>query len=195
MSAPFRLLVVCEGNVCRSPWAEVLVRGHVGPDAAGRFRVASAGTHAAPGRRADPRLRALCATDRQRAEVGRHRSRRADVALLRAQDLVVVMERRHRQDLLDGWPEGLRRVVTLGEAEQLARIGPPTCGESELPVHELFAHRRSPAVQRSAEDVPDPVRGTEQDFADMGQRVRRMVDAFMPVVVAAVGVHHDREER
>lgn len=195
MNAPFRLLLVCEGNICRSPWAQVLVRHRLQLDAVDRFEVSSAGTHALLGRPAHPLLRLLCETDQQRSAVEQHRSRRVDMALLRAQDLVVVMEHRHRLDLLDTWPEGHRRVFTIGEVEQLARSGPPTPGEQELSVHEVFARRRSPRIQAGAADVPDPVRGSERDFLDMGQRLRQAVDAVVPVITAVIGVDHDREDR
>lgn len=195
MNAPFRLLLVCEGNVCRSPWAEVLVRHRLWADAVDRFEVSSAGTHALLDRPAHPLLRVLCETEQERSAIEEHRSRRVDVPLLREQELVIVMERRHRLDALDSWPEGHRRVFTIGEAEQLARSGPPTPGEQELSVHEVFARRRSPRIQAGAADVPDPVRGSERDFLDMGQRLRQAVDAVVPVITAVIGVDHDREDR
>ena len=197
MSPPFRLLLVCEGNVCRSPWAEVLVRHRLRADTADgphRFRVSSAGTHARPGQPAHPLLRVLCETDEQRAAVEQHRSRRVDVPLLREQDLVIVMERRHRLDLLDSWPEGLRRVFTIGEAEQLARTGPPTDGERRLSVHEVFSRRRSPRLGAGAADVPDPVHGSERDFRDMGEHLRRAVGAVVPCITAVNGADHDQKD-
>ena len=47
METGFRILIVCTGNICRSPAAEILTRhlliGRLGGRAASSFRVSSAG--------------------------------------------------------------------------------------------------------------------------------------------------------
>src|SRR4051812_32932148 len=49
----FRLLFVCTGNICRSPFAEILTRhllvGRLGGRVAGRFEISSAGVQAVVG--------------------------------------------------------------------------------------------------------------------------------------------------
>ena len=53
---PFRILLVCEANVCRSPMAEYLLRKSLsnGDGEAAGFELASAGTHGYEGIEMDP---------------------------------------------------------------------------------------------------------------------------------------------
>ena len=52
-SGPVRVLTVCTGNICRSPYAELLLREGFGWARPGAFEVTSAGTHALVGRPVD----------------------------------------------------------------------------------------------------------------------------------------------
>ncbi len=52
-SGPVRLLTVCTGNVCRSPYAAALLGAGLDWARPGAFRVASAGTPALVGRPVD----------------------------------------------------------------------------------------------------------------------------------------------
>jgi protein-tyrosine phosphatase len=96
-----RVLVVCTANVCRSPLAEALLRDRLARSRVGRrIAVASAGTRvAAPGRAPDPRLRPVLAEFG--ARLPRIRARQATAALLARADRILVMERRHRDELTE----------------------------------------------------------------------------------------------
>ena len=54
---PFRILLVCEANVCRSPMAEYLLRKSLADNGADTqaFELSSAGIHADDGAEMDPR--------------------------------------------------------------------------------------------------------------------------------------------
>jgi protein-tyrosine-phosphatase len=111
---PFRLVLLCTGNTCRSPLAAAAFREELGADAE-RVEVLSAGTAALAGQPAS--AGASEAASRAGLDLGSHRSRRPDAGLLRGADLVLVMEREHaraaealgadprRTHVLSEWPE------------------------------------------------------------------------------------------
>jgi protein-tyrosine phosphatase len=195
MSRPFRVLLVCEGNVCRSPWAEIAFRRAWPPGAHGTLVTASAGTRAADGQSAHPLLRPLTAHPEEHQHLDRHRARRIDAALVRGQDLVLVMERRHRADLLESMPTALHRTFTLGEADRLVRTAPPTADERGRPLHEVLARRRRPQRVTADEDLEDPAQGTAEDFRHMGRRVGAMADAIVPFIAAVTDTDTDTTRR
>jgi protein-tyrosine phosphatase len=114
VDTPLRLAFVCTGNICRSPMAEVAVAHLVARDdrVRGRIEVTSAGTarwHV--GSPMDPRARA--ALDRAGFTDPGTLAAYADGRYLDAQDLVVVMTREHRDDVLARVTFGAPRVVIL----------------------------------------------------------------------------------
>jgi protein-tyrosine phosphatase len=105
------VLILCHGNICRSPLAEVLLEEAVAadPELAGHVRVSSAGTsneHEGEGMHANSA--ALLA---QRGLRTRHQARRLTPALAARQDLILAAD---RQNLRDG------RVIAAGA------VGRPT---------------------------------------------------------------------
>jgi protein-tyrosine phosphatase len=97
-----RVAVICTGNICRSPMAEVAWRHLVADDSEldGRVEITSAGTakwHV--GSPMDPRARR--ALDRAGLHLDGTPAAFADAAYLDRQDIVVVMTREHRYDVLD----------------------------------------------------------------------------------------------
>jgi protein-tyrosine-phosphatase len=110
---PFRLVLLCTGNTCRSPMAAAAFRAELGPDA-DRVEVVSAGTAALDGQPASAGAGEAAA--REGLDLSAHRSRRASAELLRGADLVLGMEREHaraaealgadprRTHVLSEWP-------------------------------------------------------------------------------------------
>ncbi|HAQ59516.1 MAG TPA: protein tyrosine phosphatase [Microbacterium sp.] len=101
-SAPFRVVFVCTGNICRSPMAEVVFRqlaeasGH-----ADHVASSSAGTgdwHV--GERGDERT--LAALGRRGYDGSRHRARQFTADTFDVNDLVVALDRSHER-ILRGW--------------------------------------------------------------------------------------------
>src|SRR5690606_6892784 len=102
-----RILVVCVGNICRSPMAEALLR-----EALPGRRVSSAGIGALVGEPADPLAVQLM---RERGlDIGAHRGRQLDEPLLRENDVLLVMERGHREWIESRWPQARGRVYRWG---------------------------------------------------------------------------------
>ena len=102
------LLVVCEGNICRSPMAQGLFAARL-PG----WRVASAGLGALVGAPADPMAVALL---RERGvDITGHRALQITRALCLESDMVLVMEREQRQRLEKLYPESCGRVFRMAE--------------------------------------------------------------------------------
>ena len=91
-SRPYRVLVVCTGNTCRSPMAEGLLRARfaeLGVDA----EVRSAGTFAVIGGAAQPYAVATAA--RAGVDISGHVARQLDEQLVAWSDTVLCMARSH----------------------------------------------------------------------------------------------------
>jgi protein-tyrosine phosphatase len=187
---PVRLLTVCTGNICRSPYAEALLRDGLHWARPGGFEVSSAGTHAVVGRPMDPESARLL---RERAvDDGGFRARMLTARIVREQDLVLVMAGQHRAHVLDEDPAAHRRTVGLLDlAAGLEEIGDHASWQilladrgaedrhgrwRELPLV-LAQHRGRRAGKVT--DVPDPIgRGRpafERMAAQLDEAVRRLV--------------------
>ena len=106
-----RVLVVCMGNICRSPMAEGLLRARFGRRP--RFQVSSAGVSALDGYPADPEAVALMQA--RGIDISTHRARQLTPELVATHDLVLVMERGHEAAVLSIAPAGRGKVHTIGK--------------------------------------------------------------------------------
>jgi protein-tyrosine phosphatase len=124
---PLRVLMVCMGNICRSPTAEAVLRHHA--DMAGlsdRLVVDSAGTHAHPSARAPADPRSIAHAARRGYDLAGLQARKVREADFERFDLILAMDednldslrsicpREHvaRLRLLMSYaPEGVPRVV------------------------------------------------------------------------------------
>ncbi len=177
-----RLLTVCTGNICRSPYAAALLRDGLEWARPGAFEVSSAGTHAAVGRPMDPGSRRLL---RER-EVEDHgfRARMLTTQVLQPQDLVLVMTGEHRAHVLDECPAVHRRTVGIIDlATSLGEIGDHATWEILLAgrdaddvrarwriLPDVLAAHRGRAAGRTT-DVPDPYGRGPAAFDAMARRL------------------------
>lgn len=192
MSRPGTILVVCTGNVCRSPYIERrLAQQLVGTG----ITVSSAGTRALVGRDMDPGTAALLG--QVGADVDGFAARQLTPELMAGADLVIAAAREHRTAAAQLHPAALRRVMTLRDLADLLE-GADLAGHVPLDpaapwvrqVVDAAAGRRGlvPARQEGV-DVTDPIGGPPELFAQMAAEV----DAALPAVVAALRsrAHHD----
>jgi protein-tyrosine phosphatase len=149
------ILVVCTGNICRSPIAaglfEARGRGLLEP-----LTVRTAGTGAARGQ--PPTPEAVASASELGAEIGTHLSAPLDRGI--KADLVLAMTASHREEVVRHAPEAAPRTFTLKELAVLLGELPPVDGppsrESVMTrigrAHHLRAHRGL-----TDEDVADPI--------------------------------------
>lgn len=105
------ILVVCVGNICRSPMAEALLKSALrGQDG---ITVESAGLGALVGYPADDY--ALELMQEMGEDVSSHRARQIHPDMVTDADLVLVMEARHKRAIDDADPTARGKVHRLGE--------------------------------------------------------------------------------
>jgi protein-tyrosine phosphatase len=105
------VLVVCIGNICRSPYGEYVLRD-LAHTAKAETRFSSAGLGALVGNPADPEVTSLAL--REGLDLSDHRARQFSRDLGANADLILVMEARHRRDILAIAPELSGRTMLLG---------------------------------------------------------------------------------
>ncbi len=107
---PKRVLFICSGNMCRSPYGEARFRQLAGEL---DVQVTSAGTLRIDGRKA--------ACDMQTAAIANgldlssHLSKPLSLLLIQASDVIFVMESIHRNEVLRLCPQAEPKIVMLGQ--------------------------------------------------------------------------------
>jgi protein-tyrosine phosphatase len=109
--APRTIVVVCHGNICRSPLAAALLRRALGPTG---IRVESAG-FIGPNRPA-PRD-AVAAAARRGVDLSDHRSRLLTADLVSSADLLVVMGPEQQRAVCERFGRWPRDVIVLGDLD------------------------------------------------------------------------------
>jgi protein-tyrosine phosphatase len=140
---PYRICVVCLGNICRSPMAEIILRDKLkAAGLGGKVEVDSAGTgdwHA--GEAMDPGARAELS--RRGYDGSRHEARQIQPSWLADYDLILAMDRGNLASLL--------RMVD---------------GDSELAGRIRLMRSFDPTAAEQSE-VPDPYQGGPEEYAQV----------------------------
>ena len=121
-----RILIVCTGNVCRSPMGEGLLRKLLREENRhGEVVVESAGTHALDGSAAS--LEAIDTAAEDGVDIRGHVARSITKRLVDRADLILTMEPEHADRLVDDYPEAESRVhlVTVYGDPKGDRLGVP----------------------------------------------------------------------
>jgi protein-tyrosine phosphatase len=181
------VLVVCTGNVCRSPYIERRLRHEL---AGTGIEVSSAGTHALVGRDMDAGTRELL--QHNGVDVAGFAARDLTSELVAAADLVVAAAREHRGAAARLHPAAMGRMFTLRDLADLLSEATPddlaaNAGEATwVRQVAVTASRRRGVVPARQEgvDITDPIGGPPSLFARMAAEVD---DALAPVVRALRG--------
>jgi protein-tyrosine phosphatase len=128
----YHVCLVCLGNICRSPMAEVVLRSALdSAGLSGLVAVDSAGTgdwHL--GERMNSGARAALA--RRGYDGSSHRARQFDSSWFGSRDLVLAMDSRNLADLRHmGGPSVASRVLLFGEVGDVGEIPDPYGGSPE----------------------------------------------------------------
>lgn len=116
-----KILLVCTGNTCRSPLAEVLMRRALAEQGVTDVAVASAGTGAADGEPASEGSYLVALENR--LDLAAHRARIVTREMLAGTDLVLAMSRSH-----------LRKLEALGGRPKSHLLGEYAGSEGEVEV-------------------------------------------------------------
>ncbi|MFC8502168.1 low molecular weight phosphatase family protein [Pedococcus sp. NPDC057267] len=192
MTTRARILTVCTGNVCRSPYLERALQTELdrswGP---GEVEVTSGGTGALAANPVDEGSRVLM--DRRGYPSAGFVARRLLPEHVASADLVLTATRAHRGQVATLHPRALRYVFAFREfADLLAGIDPAelhassgSASEHVQRVVALAAGQRGmrPPLSDAEADIIDPYRRGPEVFEQMA----REIDSALPPVVAALG--------
>lgn len=178
------MLVVCTGNVCRSPLVERLLARSL---AGAGVRVGSAGTRALVGEPMTAQTAALL--ERAGGDPRGHAARQLVEPLLDGVDLVLTATRAHRSEVVQLRPALLRRTFTVREAGRLAaRVGAEVQGSGprerllDLVARLPQARGRWPVTDAGLDDVVDPYGRDDETYARAAAQAGSAVSALLAVV-------------
>ena len=112
------ILFVCTGNICRSPFAEGLLKKLMQKKGLDDIVIDSAGLLALPGNSASGLAQKVAAE--YDVDLSGHIAKSVKEDIIAGSDLILVMENSHAKDLLDAFPEAEDKVFLI---RRFARFG------------------------------------------------------------------------
>jgi len=178
------IITVCTANICRSPFAQLLLQDRLGAD----VTVTSGGVRALVGEEMDPRSRAALAERGVDGPVlNEFRASALDAARVSAADLVLTATTTHRDAVVRMTPRALKRTFTLRE---FAALAPAVGADSASDLVAAVARARTRMTGRA--DVTDPV---GLDFAgyavvmdELDAVVQQVTDRLLPLLPGSGGL-------
>lgn len=171
MAQDFRIVVLCLGNICRSPMAEGILRDRLvqrGVEAV----VESAGRLESGRQAARHGVEVLA---ERGVDIARHRSRSNTSAIMGSADLVLAMAREHVRDAVSLAPEVWPRAFTLKELVRRGEMTGPRRGDESLEAWLDAAHegrdRRDLLGSSPVDDIEDPYGMSRTTFVELADEL------------------------
>jgi protein-tyrosine phosphatase len=180
--APFGVLFVCTGNICRSPTAEALARRELDRYPGVAIQVSSAGSHALEGNPAASR--SMLAASTRGASLDRHFARELTRRRVRAADLILCMAAEHRPFVLSYDRSAARRTFLLAT---FARVTAQWGWLATSPA-DLVALAAEHAREQDGDDIDDPLGQPAEAYAACAERLDGLVTPVVAALVKALPV-------
>lgn len=186
------IVVVCMGNIARSPFAEALLQREasrrLGPDAP--VWVHSVGVRGLTGHGAVEEMRSEAHT--RGLDLSAHRGAAMDASALRGPDLVLTMTGSHRDSVIRLVPSAEPRTFTVKE---FARLAEHVTAPQDVPVVARVrtvvqaAHEQRPRVPGPSgpEDVHDPYGSSTEVYRHIAEEIEDLVETIAPVLFGPRG--------
>jgi protein-tyrosine phosphatase len=177
------VLVVCTGNICRSPIAEGFLRDRSARAFGDPLRVGSAGTWARTGN--PPTEEAMLAAGERGVDIEAQTSTSFRGELARRADLVLTMTEEQRGEVLGQVPEAGGKTFTLKELVALLRElpAPPSPADREILLRRIAEadelRRGSGAPDVPDADVADPLGLSLEAYRAVAWEIESLVDELL----------------
>ena len=157
---PPAILLVCVGNICRSPYAAAVLRQRLNGFLGKEYQFRSAG-FMGPGR--PPPADAIQVASRRSVDLSAHRSQLITAHVVRESELIIVMDQHQARAVRERFPIGRRQICVLGDLDP------------------------EPIVARGIED---PIEQPEEVFQRAYERIDRCLDQLVRAVTSQIAGGH-----
>jgi len=177
-----RVLFVCTANICRSPLAEGMLRHRLcAMGLGGRVDVRSAASCGGQnGRRPDPRVEKLAA--QAGVSLSGIRTRTLTAKMIQRSDYVLVMERRHLDDVA--------RLYAVNDVADNV-FADEDFPDKTFPDNVQLLGNFLPSGGGAVQDIPDPYFGNWQNFCDLYELIDSALMGFSACIQTRLGIFPD----
>jgi len=199
MIETMKIVVVCTGNICRSPAMELLLSQALDDS----VEVSSGGTYGMPSWPVSPPMAELLLADRAGSamqgdtgettgaasfakKVENFRSKPLTEKMVNEADLILTATGAHRAEVLNLSPLALKRTMSLGELARLAQsVNPATWANASDDAERLkalipaaIAARHANPAGPEADDIIDPYKRSAQTYQLSHNQIVERVNAL-----------------